>query len=264
MDRKILLLLPLLLSVQCTGTETENPAAPLISFQGSQCKKTLSIGAKGVAPAPDGGTPASDTGKTVSFDGSYDGLQCIAWQKLAEGSFRFELGNFHGSCGITDWKGSASVAQDGTVVLNAINSDCRAAACGWCLYDWAFDVRNVPEAEDAHLVISIVGDDGKKCDAARPSDDVMIPTNNAEQGILCRPVFRYAADTLGRTLETPGKLHMPCDLSVPTPCTAALSCGPLASTDDLRCLTRCSADSDCTLPSLLTCQEGTCRLAQTW
>ena len=263
MDRKIVLLLPLFLAVQCTGTETENPAAPLILFHGSECKKNMPTTAKAL-PAPNRRTLGDDTDKSISFDSSYDGLQCIAWQKLASGSFRFELGNFHSSCGIDDWKGSAIVAADGTVVMHAINSGCKAAACGWCLYDWTFEVRGVPEDTDAHLMVSIVGDDGKSCDSARAADDITIPTSDAEQGILCRPVFRFAADALGHSLETPGKLNKPCDPTVQTPCEAELSCGPLASQDDLRCLARCSTDSDCPLPDVLTCQGGTCRLTQTW
>ena len=262
MDRRILPVLMLLLSVQCTGTETENPAAPLISFQGTECKKELAIGTKGLPP-PDAGRVASAASKVALFDTSYDGLQCIAWQKLDVDSYRFELGNFHGSCGI-EWQGSASVARDGTVALHAINSDCRAAACGWCMYDWAFEVRGVPESEDAHLVISQVNDQGNSCDSSRAPDDVTIPTSSAEQGTVCRPTFRAATDVFGRTLDTPGTLHMPCDPAVATPCTGELSCGPLASADDLRCLARCSDDSDCTLPGILTCQAGTCRLARTW
>jgi hypothetical protein len=254
--------LPLLASVQCTGTETENPASPLISFEGSNCKKDISLKA---LPAPGRGTQGVDTGKAVSFDSSYDGLQCIAWRKSSVGSFRFELGNFHASCGIDDWKGSASVAEDGTVALHAVNSQCKAAACGWCMYDWTFDVRGLAEGTNAHLSINIVNDDGKQCDSAVAPYDVTIPTADSDQGTLCRPAFRNAADVFGRSLDTPGKLHMPCDASVATPCVGELSCGPLASSDDdLRCLARCSTDSDCPLPGILTCQAQTCRLTQIW
>jgi hypothetical protein len=248
--------------VQCTGTETENPASNLISFHGSNCKKDLPIGVKAL-PAPDGGALASGTGNGVSFDTSYDGLQCIAWQKLAPGSFRFELGNFHESCGI-DWQGSATVAGDGSVALHAINSGCRAARCGWCLYDWAFDVRGVPEGSDPRLLISVVDDDGSRCPSATNPYDVTLPTGAAEQGLVCRPAFRGALEWQTQALGTAGQLNMPCDPAVATSCAAELSCGPLAAADDLRCLARCSADSDCPLPGVLACREGTCQLTQTW
>jgi len=261
MDRKILLLLPLL-SVQCTGTETENPAAPpLISFQGSPCKNTLSISAKGVAPAPDGGTPAN---QKLLLDKSYDGLQCIAWQKLAEGSFRFEFGNFYDSCGIEHWKGAANVENDGKVTLHVINSGCLAAACLGCLYDWDFDVRGVPETEDARLALSVEDDDGRLCQSSRPPIEVTLPTSDAAQGIQCRPAYRTPVQQQAYAHGTEGQLNMPCGPEVQTPCAAELSCGPLASPDDLRCLARCSIDSDCPLSGALACQEGTCRLAQTW
>ncbi|MEO6602541.1 MAG: hypothetical protein ABIQ16_21845 [Polyangiaceae bacterium] len=259
MDRRIVLLLPLLVGVQCTGTETENP---LVSFHASDCKKEASISTKAV-PNPDAGTLASDAGKQVSFDPSYDGLQCIAWQKLALGSFRFELGNFHGSCGI-DWKGSASIAGDGTVALHAVNSDCRAARCGWCMYDWAFDVRGIAEDTDAHLSISVVDAKGDRCESSIAPYDVTLPTSTAAQGILCRPAFRYAVDDHARAHGTIGTLNTSCDAALATSCAADLSCGPLASADDLRCLARCSDDSACPLPDVLSCHEGTCRLTQTW
>jgi len=258
MDRKLLLLLPLLAAVQCTGTETENPAQPLLAFHGSDCKKELPIGTKSV-PAPDGGT--SEAGKAV-FDTSYDGLQCIAWQRLDSGAFRFELGNFPNSCGIEDWKGTASVADDGSIALHAVNSECRAAACGSCLYDWAFDVRGVPANTDAHLLVSVVNDDGSLCPSNIPPYDVTIPTKDAAQGIVCRPADHSALFWQAGALGTTGKLNMPCDAE--TPCVTGLVCGPLAGPDDLRCLAPCSGDSDCPLPEVLTCHEGTCQLTQTW
>lgn len=263
MDRKFLLALPLLAALQCTGTETENPVAPLASFHGSECKKNLPIAAKSVPP-PDGGAVAGDTGKAVSFDTSYDGLQCIAWQQLDTGVFRFELGNFPNSCGIDDWKGSASITDDGSVVLHAINSGCRAAGCGSCLYDWSFDVRGVSKVADAHLLVSVVNDDGSLCPSNLPPYDVTLPTTDAAQGILCRPADRGALFWQAGTRGTTGELNMPCDAATPTSCVAGFSCGPLASPDDLRCLAPCSDDSDCSLPGVLRCQDGTCRLTQTW
>jgi len=264
MARNTVLLLPLLLSVQCngTGTETENPAAPLISFHGSDCKKMPA--AEATVASPDGGALKHEVGKALSFDSSYDGLQCIAWQKLEPGVFRFDLGNFHESCGV-DWqKGSVNIAKDGTITLHAINSGCQVARCGWCIYDWSFDVRGVPENSDAHLAIGVVDDDGNRCQSGVMPYDVTIPTHDADQGIVCRPAFRSAVDWQVRARGTNGQLNMPCGSPDQTACTADLSCGPLASQDDLRCLARCSTDSDCPLPGVLACQEGTCRLTRTW
>jgi len=261
MTRRFLLGVPLLAALQCTGTETENPIAPLISFHGSECKKELPVAAKSVPP-PDGGTLADN--HSVSFDSSYDGLQCIAWQKLDSGTFRFELGNFPNSCGIEDWQGRVSVASDGRVVLHAVNSGCRAAACGSCLYDWAFDVRGVSEVADAQLLVSVVNDDGSICPSNIPPYDVTLPTTDTAQGILCRPADRGALFWQAGARGTTGELNMPCDAGVPTSCVAGLSCGPLAAGDDLRCLAPCSDDSDCPLPGVLSCQEKTCRLAHSW
>ncbi|HET7538780.1 MAG TPA: hypothetical protein VFK05_02880 [Polyangiaceae bacterium] len=262
MNRRIGLLLPLLLGVQCTGTETENPLAPLVSFHASDCKKELTVGSKSL-PAPDSGPLRNVTSKQVSFDSSYDGLQCISWQKLEGGAVRFDLGNFHEGCGV-DWQGSASITADGKVALNAINAECAVARCGWCMYDWGFDVRGVPEGKDATLQVTVVDDAGEHCPNATAPYEITLPTSSAAQGLLCRPAFRSAVEWQANALGTNGGLNMPCDPATASSCSAELSCGPLASTDDLRCLARCSADSDCPLPEVLSCIEGTCRLTQTW
>ena len=265
MPRKIAAVLLLLAGVKCSGTETDNPAAPLASFHASDCKKEPSPSGAGVVASgsPDAGMVTARTSQPLSFDASYDGLQCIAWKRLGAGSYRFDLGNFHEGCGI-EWKGNASVRQDGTVALDAVDVGCTKASCGWCIYDWSYEVHGVPEDANARLHVRVTDTDGSSCQGSTDPYDVTLPTKDAAEGSLCRPAFRYAVAWQVMERGTSGALHTPCGPDEPTPCAAGLTCGPLGSPDDLRCLASCANDSDCPLPGVLGCQEGTCRLVRTW
>jgi hypothetical protein len=271
MARKIALgVLLLVAGVKCGGTETDNPDAPLVSFHASECKKAPALvgtsgtdGSGGSSGSSDAGVPTARASQALSYDAGYDGLQCIAWQRLGAGMFGFDLGNFHEGCGI-EWKGNASVGRDGIVALDAIDAGCTKARCGWCIYDWTFEVRGVPEGKDARLRVRVADSDGASCEGSTDPYDVTVPTKDDPQGILCRPAFRSAVSWQVMERGTSGQLHTPCGPTEPAPCAAPLSCGPLGSADDLRCLQPCATDADCPLPGVLHCQEGTCRLARTW
>ena len=64
--------------------------------------------------------------------------------------------NLEGACG-AQWEGAALVNDDGSLTFRLDNPKCLVASCGWCIYDWSFEVSGV-EATGAELPVSIIVD----------------------------------------------------------------------------------------------------------
>lgn len=260
------------LATHCAGTETDNPAASsLVDFGSTPCKKEQ--------PPPDAGSANTMAARSAPNDGlgqtsqalsvapEYDGLFCIAWERTSGDTLRVTLHNFHQTCGV-DWKGNARVGSDGTVDLDLVNSGCRVALCGWCIYDAAFEIRGVHGEADTSIRISVVDDAGASCkngvDGRGTSQyAVTLPTKGTPDGIVCRPALSFAVFEQVAALGTCGTPMSPCGDNLCTTCNSGLACAPLV-TDDSRCLTPCTADVDCPIPDVLSCQDGFCRLTKTW
>lgn len=247
MYSKLVLMVVGLLVLGCSSDDS-NEAKPtdgtLAAFQGSVCKKE-SVGA-------------------LTAEEAYAGLQCIRWKAGAEGTLHVDLVNFEGACG-AQWKGEASKTEAG-LELRATNPGCLLAACGWCIYDWTFDVQ-VDTGADVPL--SIVTD---PCPGEQTpeTDTLTLPLASLPAGELCRYANYDALGWQAAAVSACGKAFMPCRSqngmcqleAGGTPCEAGLSCATGAGNDV--CHATCTGDADCALPGVLTCQSGLCRPANSW
>jgi hypothetical protein len=133
------------------------------------------------------------------------------------------------------------------------------AACGWCIYDWAYEVKGLDLSKDAPAeVIS-----GPPCDKTPDVYNYTLPLASKSSGIVCDYI---EAGVLSWTSMDGrmGRLHMPCREQTASygPCDDGLTCTNMPTNSI--CLKTCTQDSDCPLSTLLKCTDGLCRLARTW
>jgi len=226
---------------------------PLVSFEDSGCKSGQHDDA-GPATRPRGDTSA------------YDGLQCFVWETLEDDTLAITLTNFHDSCGVP-WAGSVAVDDTGVVELQVTNEICAEADCGWCIYDWSFELRGMTPADELAVRAERAGCPG---DPFETVAEITLPIGDAAAGARCR----YANwDALGQHAGEAGLCGhelMPCtsaeaqgwcwtDQQVP-PCVDDLECD--ADTD--LCHQPCTIDDDCPLPGTLSCQTDLCRPVDPW
>jgi hypothetical protein len=231
----------------CTGsgTETDNPLAPLQDFSSSGCKNEER------APQPQALVKESDA----------DGLTCVEWQRGAEGALDLKLYNFSEACS-DEYLGKADFARDGTLEISVYQDTCQVAKCLRCLFDFHYQLQSV--SADAPLSLRI----GAAVCESEPttfSHELTLPVDTLESGIVCRalesgPLASYA---LGR--DACGGANMPCGAScdgADDTCGEGLTCRELAPSD-ARCLVDCESDEDC--PSGLTrCLDGACQAPLSW
>lgn len=221
------------------GTETDNPASPLLGFNGSDCKtKALDPGQQALVLASDA-----------------DGLQCVEWQRSAEGTLALRLLNFPEPCA-DEYLGRAQLGSDGALELSVYKNICAAAKCGTCLFDFEFQVE---VSLDGPLELRI----GVAACESQPvmfKDELTLPTDTELTGVVCRALERDALDWDARTRGVCGERNMPCGdcQSVDTTsCAAGLVCSELGAADS-RCLESCESDDDCA-GGLTRCLDGVCQ-----
>jgi hypothetical protein len=241
--------------VACAGgTETDNPhkSGDLVAFDASACK-----------------TEAAETsGKSfeaVVATSEYDGLTCLEWETKSGGVVSFRVLNLNGGCSVT-WSGDAVVRADGSLELLLTNTKCAVAACGWCLYDFQFDVRNVPPLSGLPVRIGTIG-----CPGETPTFDheLSLPADAGPSGILCRYTNVSAYDQLlvehdrcGSQFGSCRDQDGFCKTDGAPECREGLVCTPAA--DSERCLTPCTSDYDCSPGEVSACVDGICRLTATY
>jgi len=220
------------------GTETDNPAT-LADFSSSACKSR----------APDPGSQA------VVLESDAQGLQCVEWAKNGAGSLSIRLLNFPEACG-DDYQGTAATAADGTLELAVHKATCDVFRCGTCVFDFGYALSNVDTTRplSVHLGAAIC--------ASEPttfSDEVTLPVEQQDNGVVCRYLERGPIEQYGRGRGTCGERNMPCGTcngSDNLSCASGLTCTELGN-NDTRCLESCMTDADCT-GGLTTCQDGLC------
>ena len=228
----------------CTGgTETDNPAT-LAGFTSSACKT------KAAAPAQ----------QALVLESDAEGLQCVEWSKGAAGELDVRLLNFPEACG-DEYLGTAATAADGTLELAVHKTSCDVFRCGWCVFDFAYKLAGI----DATRPLSIHL--GAAVCATEPTtfaDEVTLPLDQQDAGVVCRYLEHNAAEQYGRAHTSCGQRNMPCGdcNGTDTSCDSGLTCTEVASSDS-RCLESCTTNADCTT-SLTTCQAGLCRAGQSW
>jgi hypothetical protein len=239
------------------GTTT----GPLVSFEGSACKKEA---AKAAAAT------AGEARQALAANDVYAGLQCVRWSPI-DGGFRVLLLNFEGACG-AEWSGRAT--QNGAALeLRLVNPDCRIAACGWCIYDWSFDVKMTAAAGGTDVAIVVDPCPGQQ---TATSQSVHLPLASTPSGELCRYANPNALGWQAMSLGTCGAAYMPCREGTGmcplgdggSPCDDGLTCAKGATGDAAAsgnvCHAACAASADCLPAGVMTCDAGLCRPAHGW
>jgi len=196
----------------------------------------------------------------------YDGLQCFVWERLENDVLAITLTNFHAGCAVT-WGGDAVLDGD-TVELRLTNLICAVAGCGWCIYDWSFEVSDVPEVDELPVRVARRGCPDESFEV---TDGATLPLGEAAAGALCRYGNKYAVEQHAGEMGQCGQRFMPCtsaneeegfcwsEESSP-PCTGDLVCEPETNL----CHQQCTSNDDCPLPGTVSCQDGLCRPVDPW
>jgi hypothetical protein len=237
-------LLASVVSCAGSGTETDNPASPLEKFSSSGCKNE----------DPNPGQQA------LERETDAEGLTCVEWARDTNGALDVKLYNFSGVCGGT-YLGKAAFNAE-ALELSVYQDTCAVAKCGSCVFDFHYQLQNVPVRAPLSLRI------GSAVCESQPtlfSDELTLPIDSQETGIVCRRLERGALDDYAGTRGLCGATNMPCGsacTSVGATCRAGETCTELAASDS-RCLTDCATNDDC--PSGLTaCVDGVCQAAASW
>jgi len=235
----------------CTtsGTETDNP---LVDFDASECKEgealtrpsTIMRTAAALALEPD----------------RYEGLYCVAWELAERGALKVDILNFSSGCHIAWEPGEISLTGD-QLTLTARVGRCAVAGCGSCIYDLTFEVSAVDASRPLDMIFQ-----EDNCHDVELGAELTLPLDERPEGIVCREARFYRdLEPICGTAHTP-----PCtDMDGPLTCEAGgcegtLACveGPESDDGDI-CLETCQSDEDCTL-EIDSCQEGLCRLRETF
>ena len=237
----------LLLLVGGCGADDQADQTATVKFESSSCKSR--------APAAGAALTA-----TLPDNAAHAGLSCASWE-TGPNTTTFRLSNVEGACG-AGYQGRAFVDDGGkAITLSLTNPSGAVAACGWCLYDFAFEVRGV--AAGASLAVTVERSNSA-VRGAEGSSRFTLAAAGRTQGVTCRYGNRFAMADHGRKTGTGGTRNMPCDLvGMPdvAACATGLTCLPVDTAGEHRiCLAGCSTASDCGDGQLYTCAAGACRL----
>jgi hypothetical protein len=226
----------------CGGDGGEQGAAT--RFESSVCK--TKSGGQGLLAAAQQVTP-------------HDGLRCVTWE-WRDGGIRFGLTNFEGSCGV-QYAGQAFVSEGGRAVeLSLTNPGGAVAACGWCVFDFAFEVKDVAAGSDLAVTVQR----SPNPDRSRGiGERFQLPAQSAARGVVCDYGHPFAMLQLAEATGKVGQRHWACSSSAPgdTPhCQPGTSCQLIDQQGLQRlCLTDCTDDAGCG-DAMFACRFGTCRI----
>ncbi len=227
----------------CNGSDNED-VARVSSLLASSCKGDAEVTIKlGTDPKPE------------LFP-----LECVSWQRQADGSVSIDLLNIHYACmmdsAASRWQGTMKEEGDGQILAIAQPS-CGSAVCGWCLFDFSLNVEQAGPMSS--LAVSING-----CPPDSTPTVVGTVDLSAESGTRCRYNFESALSAGSHRVS--GIARSPCRDPATTDllaCDEDLQCVEDAAPDGASlCLPRCQADADCL--SMETCEDGLCRLEPGW
>jgi hypothetical protein len=248
-----------------SGTETDNPAGPLRSFQGRDCRGGPSPKDRG--PPPQTGTGGNGTLGTQSvapagantLDGdaaTYNYLSCVAWNRTEDGELMVRFRNRRGGCG-AHFEGGRARVEGNRISLQAQNRDCLHSACGYCFYDLEWIVEDVPESGDLEVFVSETDQNAKACygEEARPSLKI---SEDEPEGERCEFIHYFQVNPWcvlhGECGMEEGEYHCLCESG--TQCATDLT-----ATDSWlpgRCLAECTSEADCAIPGAFSCLDGLC------
>jgi hypothetical protein len=235
-----------LLVVSCSDPVGESTT---FAFSGSGCKSKMT-------------GQALTSGPIASAD--YDGLECVAWEIGQDANQRavFHLYNVEGGCGV-DYAGRAIVEAGGkAVTLSLTNPKGAIAGCGWCVYDFTFQVQG--PASNSDLTVAIERSNGSER-GKEGTTTFTLPAQSRPTGVICSHGNQFAMQDHARKTGRSGARNFPCDTTIVTSnggCLDHLTCTAVdtAGTQKL-CLPTCSATADCGNADLYRCAAGVCDLA---
>lgn len=254
-----------LIAYSCMGTETQNPSDPLRSFKDSGCKKERSSAVNATADT----ATASQSLVSTNYSGETAGLKCIAWEILGDNRTKIDLYNFEGACG-AQWSGQAATGTDGELQLALVNPQCLIASCGWCIYDWSFEVEGLDVSKALSVGLGI-----DTCPGERDVErfEATLPIDVETSGILCNYANFNALGWQAMALTECGTTGMPCQgtdmcdtATTPTElaCAGDLVCADNGNSDERICVKSCSTDEDCGSLGVSACTDGLCRPKSNW
>jgi hypothetical protein len=255
-----------LTSLACSGTETQNPASntsgPLVSFGNSGCKKEILANASRSTQAI-----VSEDAGVISYGEEVAGLKCFAWQVTGADRVKVSLINFEEACG-AQWQGNAAIEPTGKLDLSLVNPQCLIALCGWCIYDWSFEVKGVNVNQNQTVTATIDTCPGQQ---EIKTTNVELPLGEQSSGILCRYANYNAIGWQAMALGTCGAVGMPCNgtsmcnsTDTATSCQGDLQCTDNGDASQMICAKSCTLDSDCGTTAVQSCQSGLCRPKTAW
>jgi hypothetical protein len=220
----------------------DEPQPAAVAFQTSECKTRLG---QALLAAAQQVTP-------------HEGLRCVTWERMTE-NVRFGLTNFEGACGVK-YAGEAYLTDGGrTVALSLTNPIGAVAACGWCVYDFAFEVKDVPAGAD--LMVTVERSDNAR--RSGPGLPFLLPAQAATRGVVCDYGNSLVMIQLAEATGKIGQRNWPCTglgSTYPSRCQAGLTCQSVEATDFHRlCLADCTDDAGCG-DAMFACREGTCQI----
>lgn len=244
----------------CNGTETQNPASPLKGFGDSGCKKLAKTSLEQKTLSQKQAVVSSAYGVETA------GLKCFAWESAGT-TLKVDLYNFEGPCG-AEWTGNAKLDDEGALSLGLENPGCRVASCGWCIYDWSFELEGIDTSKPLSVVLGI-----DKCPGTGDivSASAVLPLDSQAEGISCNYANWNALTWQAAYLGTCGTVGMPCRNGIsglcsegPTDCEDGLVCGAAGAPGENTCIKACSSDVDCGSSGVLRCEESLCRPKSNW
>lgn len=220
-------------------------AKGLLSFTASTCKKKALS-----RPAAAGDLAISR--EALSIDaGALDGLKCLSWSRAGTDGLRIDLVNFREVCE-TLGHGSIATHNGGIDLLVNVTG---GAYCGYCTYDWSFDLGGIGSADlPVSIRVSAPGD------TPLETHQVTLPLSGEPQGAFCQYAPRPC-----------GAIGMPCNgtagcgtTEAGVSCNAGLTCDQSDAADRPLCLQPCTSDAECSPSDAVSCQAGFCRPVHPW
>jgi hypothetical protein len=238
------------------GAAGSNPSAidaaaeamGLPSFTGSPCKSKAS---RAPAAAGDAGTDVQPPA-AANDTGALDGLKCLTWKRVGTEGLRIDLVNFREIC--------ATVAQGSTsMVGGTLELDVEVtggAWCGYCLYDWSFDLGGIASADLPVAVrIHAVGY------PAIETHQTTLPLSAEGEGTFCQYIGAGALGDIGVTCRGSAGSSLE---DGGTPCNPGLTCAATDAGNQSVCLPPCNSHADCPAGGAFACQAGFCQPARPW
>lgn len=205
---------------------------------------------------------------TQADEASLAGLKCVSFQQAASDSLKIDLINFEGVCG-SSWDGNAAAGEAG-LTLNIVNSQGDLPSCGWCIYDWSFEVSGLDLSKNVKTSIII---DTMPQDDELETMELTLPTADQTEGLLCQWANWHALEWQAEALGTCGTIHMPCAEDGSNgmcseledgPCTTGHTCAAPYEGANTICMKPCEKDEDCPNTDALFCDKGYCQLKSPW